>query len=52
VAEANRTDEGILVATIDSNENRKMRSAWGLFRDRRPELYRGLTTFDGTASGI
>jgi N-carbamoylputrescine amidase len=51
VAEANRTDEGVLVATIDCNENRSMRSAWGLFRDRRPELYRGLTTFDGTTSG-
>ena len=51
VAEANRTEEGVLVATIDCNENRAMRSAWGLFRDRRPELYRGLTTFDGTTSG-
>jgi N-carbamoylputrescine amidase len=51
VAEANRTDEGVLVATIDCSENRKMRSAWGLFRDRRPDLYRALTTFDGTTSG-
>ena len=51
VAEANRTDEGVLVATIDCNENRLMRSAWGLFRDRRPELYRGLSTFDGMTSG-
>lgn len=48
IVEANRTDERVLVAAVDINENRIMRSAWGLFRDRRPELYRGLTTLTGT----
>ncbi|MGH8427923.1 MAG: hypothetical protein ACRES7_08075 [Gammaproteobacteria bacterium] len=34
-------------ATNDSIHYHKMRRDWGIFRDRRPELYRGLTTHDG-----
>jgi len=49
VAEANRTDEAVLVAKFDSDELRQMRLSWGLFRDRRPELYRSLTSLDGGA---
>ncbi|MHB1091060.1 MAG: N-carbamoylputrescine amidase [Ilumatobacteraceae bacterium] len=49
VAEANRTEETVLVATFDREELREMRTSWGLFRDRRPELYRSLTSLDGTA---
>jgi len=26
-----------------------MRAAWGLFRDRRPDLYGAITTLDGDA---
>lgn len=48
VAEANRTEETVLVATFDREELRRMRTSWGLFRDRRPELYRSLTSLDGT----
>ena len=48
VAEANRTDEAVLVATFDREELRQMRLSWGLFRDRRPELYRSLTGLDGS----
>ena len=47
VAEANRTDEAVLVAKFDLAELRQMRLSWGLFRDRRPELYRSLTSLDG-----
>lgn len=47
IAEANRTDETVLVATFDLDELRLMRTSWGLFRDRRPELYRSLTSLDG-----
>jgi N-carbamoylputrescine amidase len=47
VAEAGRDDERVLVAEIDVEANRAMRAAWGLFRDRRPELYGALTTLDG-----
>jgi N-carbamoylputrescine amidase len=49
VAEANRTDEAVLVAKFDREELRQMRLSWGLFRDRRPELYRSLIGLDGSA---
>jgi len=49
VAEANRTEEAVLVAKFDREEMRQMRLSWGLFRDRRPELYRSLTGLDGGA---
>jgi N-carbamoylputrescine amidase len=48
VAEANRTDEAVLVAKFDREELRQMRLSWGLFRDRRPELYRSITGLDGS----
>jgi N-carbamoylputrescine amidase len=47
VAEAGRDDERVLIAEIDVEANRAVRAAWGLFRDRRPELYGALTTLDG-----
>ncbi len=47
VAEAGRDDERVLIADIDIEENRAMRAAWGLFRDRRPELYGAITSLDG-----
>ncbi len=49
VAEAGRTDEAVLTATFDLAELRRTRSAWGLFRDRRPDLYGVLLTLDGNA---
>lgn len=48
VAEAGRDDERVLVADIDTEANRSMRAAWGLFRDRRPDLYGAVTSLDGT----
>lgn len=39
VSELNRTEEGITTATFDLDEVAKMRASWGIFRDRRPELY-------------
>ncbi|NML74753.1 N-carbamoylputrescine amidase [Rhizobium sp. S-51] len=47
VAEADRTSETVLTATFDLDGIAKQRSAWGLFRDRRPELYTPLLTMDG-----
>jgi N-carbamoylputrescine amidase len=38
----------VLTAEIDKEANRRARVAWGLFRDRRPELYGVLLTKDGT----
>ncbi|MDB5526559.1 MAG: aguB [Rhizobium sp.] len=47
VAEADRTRETILTATFDLDAIEKQRRAWGLFRDRRPELYAPLMTLSG-----
>ena len=43
IAEMGRTDEGIILATLDIAEVRRNRAAFGFFRDRRPELYGPLT---------
>lgn len=37
----------ILSTIVNPTTNRAARSAWGLFRDRRPELYGVLQTKDG-----
>lgn len=47
VAEADRASEAILTATFDLDGIARQRSNWGLFRDRRPELYTPLLTMDG-----
>ncbi|MBU6201009.1 MAG: N-carbamoylputrescine amidase [Acidobacteria bacterium] len=47
VAEAGREGEAILTAEFDLVALRAMRTAWGLFRDRRPDLYGPLLTLDG-----
>lgn len=48
VAEAGREGEAVLTAEFDLDALRTMRHGWGLFRDRRPELYGRLLTSDGT----
>jgi N-carbamoylputrescine amidase len=40
--ELSRTDPGIAVAKLDLDRIRRARASMGLFRDRRPELYRAL----------
>ncbi len=50
VAEANRTDEQVLTASFDLDAARAMRHSWGLFRDRRPDLYGPLLTLDGSTN--
>lgn len=47
LTEAGRNEESVLLADFDLAALRRQRSAWGLFRDRRPELYRRLLTLDG-----
>lgn len=44
VAEANRTDETVLVAEFDLDETAARRREWGVFRDRRPEMYGTIIT--------
>ena len=42
IAEASRTDEQVLTAAFDLDQYAKDRLYWGLFRDRRPEMYRDI----------
>ncbi|MHA0318015.1 N-carbamoylputrescine amidase [Sphingomonas melonis] len=39
LAELDREEEGVIVATLDLARIRRHRAAFGFFRDRRPELY-------------
>lgn len=48
IAEADRSTETILTAEFDLDELKNQRIAWGIFRDRRPEMYKTLLTSDGT----
>ncbi len=51
VAEMDRTSEGVLTATFDLDAVRAARRAWGVFRDRRPDLYGALSSLDGRLRG-
>jgi N-carbamoylputrescine amidase len=44
---ADREGEASLIVTFDLDELKESRAAFGLFRDRRPDLYGSLTTLDG-----
>ena len=48
VAEAPRDGDAVLTATFDLDALQVQRAAWGLFRDRRPDLYGPIGTLDGT----
>jgi len=47
VAEANRSDEAVLVHSFDLEQAETLRTTWGLYRDRRPDLYTAIHTLDG-----
>jgi N-carbamoylputrescine amidase len=47
VAEADREGETFVIATFDLDELSEARAGFGLFRDRRPDLYGTLLTRDG-----
>lgn len=44
LAEASRDEETIIYAEIDLGATAKARHSWGLFRDRRPDLYGQLNS--------
>jgi N-carbamoylputrescine amidase len=46
-AELDRTHEGVATASFDLDEVAKARASWGLFRDRRPDLYGAIVSHDG-----
>lgn len=47
VAEAGDEGDAMLTATFDLTELAAQRASWGVFRDRRPDLYGSLASFDG-----
>ncbi|BCJ99361.1 N-carbamoylputrescine amidase [Anaerocolumna chitinilytica] len=49
IAEADRRSEEILTAEFDLDELERARIEWGIFRDRRPDLYSTILTFDGVS---
>ena len=47
VAVAERQGDAVLTADFDLEAVRRYRHNWGVFRDRRPDLYEGLLSLDG-----
>ena len=47
LVEAETPDEMVLTADLDLEAARRQRLNWGVFRDRRPDLYAELLTLDG-----
>ncbi len=46
-AEASKNKQEIILSKIDINDDHLFRRNWGLFRDRRVDLYKELLTLDG-----
>jgi N-carbamoylputrescine amidase len=51
VAEADEENEAVITAKFDLERTAELRNNWFVFRDRRPELYGVLTTYDGGNHG-
>jgi N-carbamoylputrescine amidase len=47
VQEATKTDQTTLTHSFNLDEIAHIRASWGVFRDRRPDLYGPLLTLDG-----
>jgi N-carbamoylputrescine amidase len=50
VAEAGEEGDAVLTHAFDLNDTAQLRDNWFVFRDRRPDLYGPLTSFDGGSS--
>ncbi|MBW4085382.1 N-carbamoylputrescine amidase [Paenibacillus sp. S150] len=47
IVEAGREEQTVLVSEFDLDALEVGRIEWGIFRDRRPELYRMISSYDG-----
>ncbi|MEG0175268.1 MAG: N-carbamoylputrescine amidase [Aeromonas sp.] len=47
LAEADRDSQGVLVQALDLAAMAEERLCWGIYRDRRPEMYGALLSLDG-----
>lgn len=52
VAQADKHSECVLVHTFDLEAVAKRRVSWGVFRDRRPQMYDVLKTSDGVNQAV
>lgn len=48
LAQANRTDEAIITVEFDLDALREKRYGWGVYRDRRPEMYGPIMKLDAS----
>ena len=48
IAEASRDKEEILIGKVDLDKAENLRNVWGVFRDRRTDLYSDLLKLDGS----
>ena len=47
IVEASKDKQEIIISEIDIEDDHLFRRNWGLFRDRRIDLYKELLTLDG-----
>jgi N-carbamoylputrescine amidase len=52
IEEAPEDRDAVLVARFDLDALAEMRNNWLVFRDRRPELYGALTSYDGSTAPL
>jgi N-carbamoylputrescine amidase len=52
VEQAPRSGEAVVTAALDLDALAEARAAWGLFRDRRPDLYVPVLTLDGQETSM
>lgn len=52
LAEADRDSSGVLVRELDLAAMREERLTWGIYRDRRPEMYGPLLGLDGRQTHV
>ncbi|ALP90067.1 N-carbamoylputrescine amidase [Clostridium butyricum] len=45
VKQMDRNKEGVIVAEFDLDEIREKRQSWGIYRDRRPEMYKPIFSY-------
>ena len=48
IAEASSNTEEVIISRLPLGAHHGARAEWGMFRDRRPELYLPLLTMDGS----
>ncbi len=52
VAQADNHSETVLVHEFDMDAIHTFRDAWGIYRDRRPDLYQTIATLDGAQQSV